>query len=236
MDDFTKVTPFLAPDLLQSTLGANNGGNTSGQFRLPHRRSSILSQHFISTPLGIGRSMKTTVPIARFDDECSFALSNSLGFQPNNEKKFVDASTDPEPETIIEKHDFSCQMIPISVDQEVETNPLVVVYQSIQTETIPVEDATCQVNPQSNDCSMQTMAQELIDFSAQFMPSMNNQTTETLTTPCESQTCQTESASTMTSSTQVTIEQVDKEIETIMTSMHDIGLQLSINNVGGTLF
>ena len=221
MEDLTKVTPYLAPDLLQSTMGATNGMNTSIQFRLPRRRSSLSNQQLISTPLGPARAAKINVPIAKFDDEGSLALNNSLGFQ-TQEKRFVDTGTNPEPETQIEQKDFSCQITPISVDQQIETTPLIFESQSIQTDSISIEDVACQINPNVNDGSNQTETQEQTDFSCQFMPILIDESTETFTVSFQTQTIQTEIISTNESSTQITIEHVDQEIETTIVVTEDV--------------
>lgn len=228
LDDLTKVTPYLAPDLLQSTLGATNGaaGSTSIQFRLPRRRSSLSSRQYVSTPLGPTRTTKPSVPLAHFDDDSSFALQNSLGFQ--QQKQFVDAFTEPEPIPVIEQKDFCCQIIPLTKDQEIETTQLTMEYQSTQTDIITTETIACQINPTINDCSIQTITNEQKDFSSQFMPISIDQITETISTVYYTQNIQTDSISTNDYSCQTTPEYIDQKIETNPILTEDIGLQSSL--------
>ena len=224
-DDLTKVTPYLAPDLLQSTLGAtNNGGaSTSLQFRLPRRRSSLSNRQFVSTPLGLTRVAKPPVPLAHFDDDSSF------GFQ--QQKQFVDASTDPILFPGIEQQDFSCQMTPIYTDQQIETVPLQMEYQSTQTEVITTETIACQVNPNQNDCSIQTNPNEQKDFSCQFMPISMDQITETTVTDYQTQTIQTDCISTKDYACQITPDYQHQQIETTPILTEEIGLQSSLVNL-----
>jgi hypothetical protein len=238
LDDLTKVTPFIAPDLLQSTLGATNGGagSTSLQFRLTRQRSSLSNRQYVSTPLGPTRAIKPSVPLAHFDDDSLFVLTNSLGFQQQQEKQFVDAFTEPESVPIIEQKDFSCQVIPSCMDKEIETTPLIVEYQSTQTDIISKEDISCQINPNTNDCSIQTILNEQKDFSCQIMPISIDQITETITTDYHTQIIQTDCIPTNDFSCQITPEYKNQEIETIPILMHDIALQSSLNNVKNTLF
>ncbi|UJR37843.1 hypothetical protein I4U23_030533 [Adineta vaga] len=235
LDDLTKVTPYLAPDLLQSTLGnGTNGGSTSIQFRLPRRRSSLSSRQYVSTPLGPTRTSKPAVPLAHFDDETSLVLTNSLGFQqqPSTEpeKQYVDAFTEPDPIPVIEHKDFSCQIIPLYVDKEIETTHLVLEYQSTQTETISTETIACQFNPSLNDCSMQTILNEQKDFTCQFFPTTIDQTTETIMTNYHTQMIQTDLISTNDYSCQITPEYIHQQIETMPIETQDIALQYSFDN------
>ncbi|CAF3581657.1 unnamed protein product [Adineta steineri] len=231
LDDLTKVTPYLAPDLLQSTLGAgNNGGSTSIQFRLPRRRSSLSSRQFVSTPLGPTRTIKPAVPLAHFDDESSLVLTNSLGFQQQQEKQYVDAYTEPEPIPIIEQKDFCCQMAPLYVDKDIETIHLTVEFQSTQTDIISTETIACQINPDLNDCSIQTIVNEQKDFSCQFIPTLIDQTTETIITDYHTQISQTDSISTNDYSCQITPEYIHKQIETESILTQDIALQCSFHD------
>lgn len=229
LDDLTKVTPYLAPDLLQSTLGAtNNGGanaSTSIQFRLPRRRSSLSSRQYVSTPLGPIRTTKPSVPLAHFDDDSSFALQNSLGFQ--QQKQYVDAFTEPEPISSIEQKDFSCQITPLYTDHETETNEIQLEYQSTQTDSIVTESIACQINPNLNDCSIQTNINEQKDFSSQFMPTTIDQITETISIDYHTEFIQTDSISTNDFSCQIIPECNDQQIETNPILTHDIGLQFS---------
>ncbi|CAF0913537.1 unnamed protein product [Rotaria sordida] len=231
-DDLTKVTPYLAPDLLQSTLGAgvNVGGSTSMQFRLPSRCSSLSNRQYVSTPLGPTRTIKPTVPLAHFDDDSSFVLTTSLGFQQQQEKQFVDAYTQSETFVINEKKDFSCQINPLYKDEEIETIPFLIVHQSIQTDIISRETIACQINPNLNDCSIQTILNEQKDFSCQFIPISNNQTTETIITDYHTQIIQTDLISTNDYSCQITPEYIDQQIETIPILTQDIAVQSSLNN------
>ncbi|CAF3245263.1 unnamed protein product [Rotaria socialis] len=230
-DDLTKVTPYLAPDLLQSTLGAGNiaGGSTSLQFRLPSRRSSLSSRQYVSTPLAPTRTIKQAVPLAHFDDDSSFVLTTSLGF-PQQEKRFVDAFTEPEPIVVIEKKDFCCQIIPSCQDQEIETTRFIVQYQSSQTDMISTESIACQINPIFNDCSIQTLLHELKDFSCQFIPTSNDQTTETITKDYHTQAMQTDSILKHNYCCQTTPEYIDQQIETIPILTESIALQSSLNS------
>lgn len=221
-DDLTKVTPYLAPDLLQSTLGATNGGgggSTSIQFRLPRRRSSLSTRQYVSTPLGPIRTSKPAVPLAHFDDDSSF------GFQ--QQKQFVDASTDPIHIPKIEQKDFSCQITPICTDQQIETIPLITAYHTTQTDVISTETIACQINPMLNDCSIQTNLNEYKDFSCQFMPISINQMTETISKEFQTQTIQTDLISTNDYSCQTSPNTLDQQIETIPIETEDIGLQSS---------
>jgi hypothetical protein len=235
LDDLTKVTPYLAPDLLQSTLGAGNGcGSTSIQFRLPRRRSSSSSnRQYVSTPLGPTRLIKPAVPLAHFDDESSLVLTNSLGFPPppQQEKQFVDAYTEPEPIQIIEQKDFSCQITPFYTDKSIETTHPIVEYHSTQTDLISTETIGCQINPNLNDCSIQTIPNDQKDFSCQYIPTSNDQTTETIITNYHTQLIQTDSISTNDSSCQITPEYIHQQIETIPILTQDIALQSSFDNV-----
>ncbi|CAF0894057.1 unnamed protein product [Adineta ricciae] len=234
LDDLTKVTPYLAPDLLQSTLGTGNaGGSTSIQFRLPRRRSSLSTRQFVSTPLGPTRTIKPAVPLAHFDDESSLILTNSLGFQQqavSTEKQFVDAYTEPEPFPTIEQKDFSCQITPSYADKDIETTHLILEYQSTQTETILTETIACQINPSLNDCSMQTILNEQKDFSCQMFPTTIDQITETIITDYHTQIIQTDAISTNDYSCQITPEYVHQQIETNSIETQDIALQISFDN------
>ncbi len=229
LDDLTKVTPYLAPDLLQSTLGATNGASTSIQFRLPRRRSSLSNRQYVSTPLGPTRTTKPSVPLAHFDDDSSFVLTNSLGFQ--QQKQFVDAYTEPESIPIIEHKDFSCQITPLYTDQQIETTHLITEYQSTQTDIISTENIACQINPDINNCSIQTISNEQKDFSSQFMPILIDQIIETNRIDYHTQIIQTDSISTNDYSCQITPEYIDQQIETIPILTQDIGLQSSFNNL-----
>ena len=223
LEDLTKVTPYLAPDLLQSTLGATNGGggggSTSLQFRLPRQRSSLSNRQYVSTPLGPTRTSKPAVPLAHFDDDSSF------GFQ--QQKQFVDASTDPILIPQIEQKDFSCQMAPIYTDQQIETIPLITEYHSTQTDAIPTETIACQINPNVNEYSMQTDLHESKDFSCQCLPTTIDQTTETIQREFHTQFIQTDSICTNDSSCQISPMSIDQQIETIPILTEDIGLQCS---------
>ncbi|CAF1062088.1 unnamed protein product [Adineta ricciae] len=234
LDDLTKVTPCLAPDLLQSTLGTGNaGGSTSIQFRLPRRRSSLSTRQFVSTPLGPTRTIKPAVPLAHFDDESSLILTNSLGFQQQaapTEKQFVDAYTEPEPFPTIEQKDFSCQITPSYADKDIETTQLSLEYQSTQTEMILTETIACQINPSLNDCSIQTILNEQKDFSCQTFPTTIDQTTETIITDYQTQIIQTDAISTNDYSCQITPEYVHQQIETNPIDTQDIALQISFDN------
>jgi hypothetical protein len=237
LEDLTKVTPYLAPDLLQSTLGTANGGNTSMQFRLPARRSSVSNQHFVSTPLGPARANKAMVPIAKFDDDPSFVLNNSLGFQQQQkEKQLVDMGTDPQPELTIERHDFACQMTPDYCEQSIETTPIVLLYQSIQTELLHMHDIACQMSPAVIECCSQTSGQEQHDFTCQFMPASIDQSTHMMEIITETQECQTESSNTIDAACQFAPMSVDREIETIVVETHDTASQASVSdtNEGST--
>ena len=229
-EDLTKVTPYLAPDLLQSTLGVANGGSTSIQFRLPRRRSSLSSQQFVSTPLGPLRATKPAVPIAKFEEDPSFVLTQSLGFA-QQEKQFTDAWTDPEPERVIEHSDFSCQVIPLSADKEIETIQFTFDIQSTQTDDLPTEDAACQINPSNQDGSMQTSVNEQRDFSCQIIPVAIDQTTETVETDVQTQLIQTDAIATNDCSSQIMPDYLDQHTETIRILTEDIALQSSLNNV-----
>ncbi|CAF3143988.1 unnamed protein product [Rotaria sp. Silwood2] len=231
-DDFTKVTPYLAPDLLQSTLGAGAiaGGSTSLQFRLPSRRSSLSNRQYVSTPLGPTRIMKPAVPLAHFDDDSSLVLSTSLGFQQQG-KQFVDAYTQSESLLVIEKKDFCCQITPLYNDKEIETTQFTIEYQSTQTDIISTETIACQINPNLNDCSIQTILNEQKDFSCQFIPISNDQTTETIITDYHTQIIQTDCVSTNDYSCQITPEYIDQQIETIPILTQNIAIQSSLNNV-----
>ena len=223
------MTPYLAPDLLQSTLGAGNAGSTSIQFRLPRQRSSLSSQHFVSTPLGPPRASKATVPIAKFDEDPSFVLTNSLGFpRQQEEKRFVDAATDPEPDRVIETADFCCQIAPSSVDQEVETTPTVLQYQSTQTETITSEHIACQINADVGHCSIQTDLFEQTEFGCQCTPTSIEQSTETTPMVSQTQTIQTDAVLTAESSSQVTVDSVEQAMETTPILTEEIALQTSL--------
>jgi hypothetical protein len=230
LEDLTRVTPYLAPDLLQSTIGVGTGGSTSIQFRLPQQHSCQSVQQYVSTPLGPTRTMKPAVPIAKFDEESSFALSNSLGFQ-HHEKQFVDASTDPEPMSHIEQNDFSCQMAPIYVDQQSETISDIYQYQSTQTDRVALEDASCQINADVNDCTIQTDFHEQNDFSCQCIPVSIDQTTETKAIILDDRYIQTDLVETMHCASQITPNNIDQETATIEISMEDIAQQTSLNTV-----
>lgn len=222
------MTPYLAPDLLQSTLGAGNAGSTSIQFRLPRRRSSLSSQHFVSTPLGPLRASKPTVPIAKFDEDPSFVLTNSLGFQKQQEKSFVDVGTDPEPDHVIETMDFCCQITPVYIDQEVETMPAVPQYQSTQTETITTEHIACQSDADVNHCSIQTEITEQTEFGCQCMPTSIDRTTETVAMVSQTQMSQTDVALTADCSSQIAVDSVDQSMETNPILTHEIGSGTSL--------
>ncbi|CAF0992285.1 unnamed protein product [Rotaria sp. Silwood1] len=230
-DDLTKVTPYLAPDLLQSTLGIGTiaGGSTSLQFRLPSRHSSLSNHQYVSTPLGPTRIMKSSVPLAHFDDDSSLVLTTSLGFQ-QQVKQFVDVYTQSESPVIIETKDFSCQIIPLYNDKQIETIQFTSEYQSTQTDIILTETIACQINPNLNDCSIQTILNEQKDFSCQYIPNSNDQTTETLITNYNTQIIQTDDISMKDYSCQITPEYIDQQIETIPILTQDIALQSSLNN------
>jgi hypothetical protein len=190
------------------------------QFRLPRRRSSLSTRHYVSTPLGPTRTSKPVVPLAHFDDDSSF------GFQ--QQKQFVDASTEPIPIPVIEKQDFSCQITPFYTDQQIETMPLQTEYQTTQTDVITTETIACQINPNLNDCSIQTNSNEQKDFSCQFMPISINQITETIITDYQTQIIQTDLISTKDYSCQITPDYIDQQIETIPILTEEIGLQSSL--------
>jgi hypothetical protein len=220
------VTPYLAPDLLQSTLGATNGGggaSTSLQFRLPRQRSSLSNRQFVSTPLGPTRVSKPAVPLAHFDDDSSF------GFQ--QQKQFVDASTDPILFPGIEQQDFSCQMTPFSTDKQIETVPLQMEYHSTQTDIVTTETIACQINPILNDCSIQTNPNEQKDFSCQFMPTSIDQISETIRTEYQTQTIQTDCISTKEYACQITPDYQHQQSETIPILTEEIGIQSSLVNL-----
>ena len=227
------MTPYLAPDLLQSTLGIANGhgcNSASLRFRLARRCSSLSSRHYVSTPLGPTRTTKPAVPLAQFDDDSSFILTRSLGFQ-QIEKQFVDACTEPDSVPIIERKDFSCQIFPSSTDREIETSHPIVEDQSTQTEVSSSKTIACQINPNVNDCSIQTALHEQNDFSCQFMPNSIDQTTETIMSDRHTQMVQTDLLLTNDCSCQVIPEYIHRQIETIPISTQDIALQSSLNNV-----
>jgi len=219
-EDLTKVTPYLAPDLLQSTMGAGQAGNSSLHFRLARRRSSLSNQHFVSTPLGPMRTIKTinvAAPVAKFDDDPSFVLTTSLGFE-QNQKRFVDASTDAEPLRTIEQKDFSCQI-------ECESQ-----CQEIQTENVRNENVACQIEVILNEFSCQTFSPGHNDVSCQIYPSTNEQMTETEQIYGQNEFIQTDSIEQNDFSTQMQPETFDGQTETERMSTENFATQTSIEN------
>jgi hypothetical protein len=131
---------------------------------------------------------------------------------------------------LIEQNDFSCQITPLYIDQQIETIPLITEYQSTQTDIISTETIACQINPNVNDCSIQTIINEQKDFSSQFMPTSIDQITETIPIDYHTQIIQTDSISTNDYSCQITPEYIHQQIETIPILTQDIGLQSSLYN------
>ncbi|CAF1550052.1 unnamed protein product, partial [Adineta steineri] len=146
------------------------------------------------------------------------------------EKQYVDAYTEPEPIPIIEQKDFCCQMAPLYVDKDIETIHLTVEFQSTQTDIISTETIACQINPDINDCSIQTVVNEQKDFSCQFIPTSIDQTTETIITDYHTQISQTDSISTNDYSCQITPEYIHQQIETESILTQDIALQCSFHD------
>ena len=174
----------------------------------------------VSTPLGIQRLSKPSVPLAHFDDDSSF------GFQ--TQKTFVDASTDPHP---IEQTDFSCQMNPLTIDQQIETNRFTLDCQSTQTDSISTDTIACQINPISAEFAIQTDGIEQNDFEVQISPSTNEQICETDRIDCFTESIQTDLVETNDHSCQITPDYHDQFVETNPIFKEDIGLQSSFDHL-----